>query len=117
MPFYIYKHPKKDKYIEVLQGMNDEHKYLDEKGLEWPRVYTVPQAKVPLNIDPNNPKDFAYQTGRAKGSVGDLFDRSQELGAKRAHENDTNGRDPVKDKFLDDWSKKRKGKKHTEDDR
>ena len=27
MPIYVYKHPEKEEYIEVLQGMNDEHVY------------------------------------------------------------------------------------------
>lgn len=117
MPCYIYKHPKKEKYIELIQSMSEPHTYFDDKGIEWERVWTVPQAKVPLNIDINNPKDFAFKTKHTKGNLGDLFDRSKELGDKRASQNDDNGRDPIKDKFFDQWSAKRHGKKHTEDDR
>jgi hypothetical protein len=41
--------------------------------------------------------------------MGDLWDRSAELSAKRK---DKMGKDPVKEKYFENWSKKRKGKKH-----
>ena len=40
MPSYIYKHPEEEKYIEVIQSMNEEHIYFDESGLQWQRVWT-----------------------------------------------------------------------------
>ena len=27
MPIYVYKHPEKEEYEEVLQGMSEEHTY------------------------------------------------------------------------------------------
>ena len=38
MPIYVYKHPEKDEYREVFQGMNDEHSYA-EGGVQWKRVF------------------------------------------------------------------------------
>jgi hypothetical protein len=116
VPIYIFKHPKKGKYIEVVQKMNDEHKYTDEKGVEWERVYTVPQAAVKEGLDHRNPNTFVNATKNMKGNLGDITDLSQELSDKRANESDS-GRDPLKDKFFDKWSEKRKGKVHPEDNR
>lgn len=42
--------------------------------------------------------------------MGDLWDRSQELSEKRKKL--YGGEDPVKKKYYDNWSKKRKGKVH-----
>jgi hypothetical protein len=51
-------------------------------------------------------------TGNKKGTMGDLFDQSKELSEarKKIH----GGKDPVKQKYWKEWSKKRKGKKHPE---
>jgi hypothetical protein len=53
--------------------------------------------------------DFAEYTKNHRGTIGDLWDRSAELSEKRSK---IYGKDPVKDKYFKDWSKKRKGKKH-----
>ena len=96
--------------------MTDEHIYVDESGVAWDRVFMVPQANIKHNIDINNPNDFVEATKNKKGSLGDLCDLSQELSEKRASKSD-DGRDKVQDKFFDQWSKKRKGKKHPNDTR
>ena len=33
MPIYVYQNPDTEEYIEVLQGMNDDHIYVDDKGI------------------------------------------------------------------------------------
>lgn len=116
MPNYIYKHPKKNKYVEVIQRMTEPHVYFDENGLEWERVFTVPQATVKQGIRHDDVNTFVNATKNMKGNVGEIHDLAEELSQKRANETDT-GRDPVKDKAFDDWSNKRKGKKHPQDDR
>jgi hypothetical protein len=54
-------------------------------------------------------QDFVRVTSSQRGNVGDLFDRSKELSEKRQK---IYGKDPVKNKYFKDWSKKRGGKKH-----
>lgn len=112
MPLYLYQNPKTKEVKEVLQGMNDEHVY-EEKGVKWDRIYTVPQGNVPLNIDPNNPKDFVHKTRHKGGSIGNLMDMSQEAAEKRQKR----GPDKIQNGFFDDWSKTRHGKKHPNDTR
>jgi hypothetical protein len=51
------------------------------------------------------------KTGNSKGTVGDLFDLSKEMAAKRAKEN--GGIDPWTQKAKDQYSKERLGRKHT----
>jgi hypothetical protein len=46
------------------------------------------------------------------GTIGDLWDRSAELSAKRADKN--GGIDPVKEQYFKDYSEKRNGQKHQE---
>ena len=113
MGLYIFKHPKKEKFIEVYQGMNDVHEYFDKKGLKWGRVYTVPTMSVDSKINEFSQEEFVSKTKGKKGTVGDLMDRSKELSEKRANKN--GGVDPVKEKFFKDYAKKRKGKLHQSD--
>jgi hypothetical protein len=110
MPTYIYKHPDLDKYVEVIQRMNDEHIYLDEEGTKWKRVLTAPQVNAERigTINPFDTQKAAEITGRRKGTIGDLWDTSKELSEKRkdklGHE------DSVKRNYFDDYQKKNKVK-------
>lgn len=113
MPIYLYKHPVTGEVAEVLQGMNEDHVYFED-GVEFDRVFTIPQASVDTQIDPMSSRDFVEKTGRKKGSVGDLWDASKELSSKRA---DKIGKDPVQEKAFDDYSKKRRGRKSLEETR
>ena len=110
MPLYTYENPKTGETIDVLQGMNEKHTYIDENGLEWKRVFQIPNAAVDSQIDANNPLAFVDATKNKKGTYGDLLNKSAELSEKRAKEH--GGKDPVKEKFLSDYSKKTGGKKH-----
>ncbi len=113
MPIYIYQNPETNKTIEVLQSMTEEHVYVDEKGLEWKRVFVPSQLATESSIDPWSENQFVEKTRNSKGNYGDLLDRSAELSSKRANEN--GGVDPIKQKYFKDYSKKRGGAKHPED--
>ena len=41
MPIYVYKHPDREEYEEVFQGMNDEHVY-EKDGVTWDRYFWHP---------------------------------------------------------------------------
>lgn len=112
MPIYIYKHPESEQYEEVFQGMNDKHVYFDSDGLEWKRVFTIPNASIDSQIDPYSSKEFIQKTENKKGTIGDMMDYSKELSHNRAEKN--GGLDPVKEKYYKDYSDKRKGAKHVD---
>lgn len=109
MPIYVYKHPERDEYREVFQGMNDEHEY-SEDGVEWSRVFLAPHASIDSSIDPFNSQQYIDATHNKKGTIGDMMDLSAELSAKRAEK--SGGLDPVKEKFYDNYKKERKGAEH-----
>jgi len=112
MPEYLYQHPQTEEVKSVIQSIHDKHEYIDEKGIKWNRIYTVPQMGVDTKMDANtSSKEFSEKTKNKRGSLGDLFDQSKELSEARKK---MYGKDPVKKKYWDDWSKKRKGKKHPE---
>jgi hypothetical protein len=110
MPLYTYQNPQTGEATDLIQTMTEEHSYIDENGLEWKRVFQVPNAAVDSRIDANNPLAFIDATKNKKGTFGDLLDKSAELSDKRASTH--GGQDPVKQKFLNDYSNKTKGKKH-----
>ena len=111
MPRYIFQHPETEEVIELIQTMNEDHVYIDSSGLKWNRLFTPPQMNFDVKCDPNSAKDFAKVTEKP-GTIGDLWDRSAELSAKRADKN--GGIDPVKEQYFKDYSAKRSGQKHLE---
>ena len=110
MPLYTYRHPDTGEEKDVLQSMNDEHIYIDEFGLEWKRVFTVPHASIDSNIDPFSESQFRDSTGAKKGTVGNMLDYSEEMSQRRAEK--AGGEDPVKKKYFDDYAAKRNGQRH-----
>jgi hypothetical protein len=108
MPQYLYQHPESEDVIEVFQHMNDVHEYVDETGVKWNRLFTKPNASIDTEVDPYSSKDFVKITNKP-GTMGDLWDRSAELSNKRSEKE---GKDPVKEKFYDSYSKKHNGSKH-----
>ena len=113
MPLYLFEHPETKEVVEVLQGMNDEHTYHDDEGLEWKRLFCLPQlACEQINIDPWDNKAFVHKTGAMKGNYGDLLDYRSDLSAQRAQKN--GGVDPVQRKHFDNYEK-RTGAKHIRD--
>ena len=108
MPEYIYEHPQTKEQVTVLQSIHEDHSY-EIEGVVYDRVYTVPQASIDTHVDPYSKKDFRKIKA---DNVGDMWDRSRELSQIRAEKE---GRDPVKEKYFKDYSKRTKGKKHGND--
>ena len=109
MPIYVYKHPDKEEYEEVLQGMNDEHVY-EKDGVKWDRVFLAPNASIDSEIDPFSKSQFMDVTRNKRGTYGDMMDLSKEMSAKRAEK--AGGKDPVKEKFYATYAKERGGAEH-----
>jgi len=112
MPIYLYQHPESKETIEVFQGMNDTHEYIDADDLKWNRVFTSPNAFVDLESDPFNNTQFIEKTANA-GTMGEMWDRSAEMSSKRADAN--NGVDPLKKDYYKKYSEDRAGAKHLSD--
>ena len=108
MPVYAFIHPETKEEVEVVQRMGEPHVYIDGKGIEWRRKWTLPNASVDINIDPFDQNAFARRTEYRKGTMGELFDQSKELSEKRKQKL---GYDPVKQKHLKKYSQDRRGKK------
>jgi len=109
MPCYVFEHPKTGEQIEMVQSINDKHVYVDEDDIKWNRVWFAPNASVSTQLNPDDPRQFIEKTRDQRGTVGDLFDQAKEASEKRKQKL---GYDPVKKKYYEEWSKKRKGKKH-----
>lgn len=110
MPLYTYIHPETEETIDVVQSVHDDHVYIDKNGIEWKRVFTVPEVNTNGTLKAETTdKQFSEYTKNQKGSIGDLWDRSSELSEKRKK---VYGKDPVKNKYYENWSKKRKGRVH-----
>ena len=109
---YLYEHPLTKEIKEVYQRIQDSHIYVDEGGVSWNRVFTVPCANIDTEIDAFSQQQFVEKTGRKKGTIGDLMDKSKELSEKRRK---SRGQDPVSKKFFEQYAKERNGKKHKND--
>lgn len=107
MPIYLYQHPKTEEIIEIVQSVNDVHEF-SRDGVKWHRIFTSPQLNKDTQIDPFDAKSFIKATDKPD-TLGALFDRSAEAAAKRK---DKEGIDPIKEKYYDGWSKRRKGMEH-----
>ncbi len=111
MPTYLFIHPGTEETKEVFQKIKEPHFYVDEKGVEWRRVFTSPNVAANTNVDPFSAESFRDKTGKG-GNLGDLYDRARDAHEKRK---DKLGHDPVQEKWFKSYSKKRKGKKHPND--
>jgi hypothetical protein len=112
MPLYIYQHPKNKKIIEIAQSIHDKHEFIDNKDVKWNRVFTIPELNTEGTLTAEcTEKQFVEYTEKKRGTVGDLWDRSKELSQKREK---IYGKDPTKEKYKKDWSKKRKGRRFLE---
>lgn len=109
MPEYTYEHPKTKRRIVIFQKMNDPHEYTDKKGVSWNRVWEKPMASIDTKIDEFSESSFEDKTRNKRGTFGDVLDLSKELSEKREAKE---GVDPVKQKFYENYAKKRKGKRH-----
>jgi len=117
MPIYLYEHPKTGEVREVIQLMNSDHSYSEVKNgkqVEWKRVFTSPRAAIDTRIDEFSSTEYVEKTRNKQGTVGDLFDQSKELSQKREQRA---GRDKIKQKYYDDYAKKRGGRRSLEEKR
>ena len=112
MPIYVFKHPEKEEYREVVQRMKEKREY-SEDGIEWEHVFLNPQIDVRSTIDPFSPQQFSEVTGKQRGTYGDVLDRSRDLSEERMKI--TGGEDPVKDKFFKKYRADRNGRPHPKD--
>ena len=103
MPEYIYEHPNTHDTIEIMQGMNDSHEYIDDNGLEWKRVFSAPNANFDTQVDPFSQSDYRKATENKKGTLGDLMDYSKDLSEQRAQK--AGGIDPVAEKHHKEHEK------------
>ncbi len=109
MPEYSFSNPSDpEEIISLFQGMAEEHKY-EKDGVVWDRVWTVPNGVIDAKIDPFSSNAFVDKAGAKGDTMGSLYDRSKEMSEKRK---DKLGYDPVKQKYFENYSKKRRGRKN-----
>ncbi|MEK6884010.1 MAG: hypothetical protein AABY22_30550 [Nanoarchaeota archaeon] len=113
MPQYSFQHPQTDEIKTIIMSMREEHKYKDENGVKWERVWDIPQARIDGKLQCWNSAKFVEKTGRMKGTIGDLQDYSKELSQQRAKES-PDGKDPLAKKAREKWEAERPGKKWKE---
>lgn len=120
----IFQHPETSE--EKIVAIRDGHEivYIDPKGAEWTPVreetipdkrsdkFSLPYVAIKGSKDPFDERGFVEETGRKRGTVGDMMDHAKELSEKRAQQN--GGVDPIQNKFFADY-KKKVGKKHLSD--
>ena len=113
MPLYLYENKETEEVREVFQGMNDTHEYDGEDGSEkslWRRVYVNPGLSFDTSMDAFDSKSFINSTVNKNDTYGDLQNRAAEASEIRAQKN--GGKDPVKEKYYEDYKKKTNGKIH-----
>jgi hypothetical protein len=109
MPYYLFQNEKTKEVREIFFHMNDDKVYSGKNGKEkWVRVWTIPSTNVDSKINPHDENAFIEKTGKMKGTLGDIMDYSKEMSERRGGIES----DKITQKFYDDWSKKRHGKKH-----
>jgi hypothetical protein len=117
---YKFKNKNTDEVHEVEMPMKNYAPYKGPNGNDenWERVYEAPQINMgnstAKKIDPWDNTSFVDRTKHMKGTYGDLENHSRELSEKRAKESIT-GEDPLKRKYLNNYAKRRGGKKHMAD--
>jgi hypothetical protein len=113
MPLYIFEHPETEEVLEIVQGMKEAHIYVDEKGVEWKRVYTPTNFAIDGNLNSiSSANDFNEKTKGKNYTQGDLQDISREASDKREKQM---GKDPLKEKWFNKYAQERAGKRHPED--
>ena len=59
MPLYRFKNPETGEEVEVFQSMKDDHSY-SENGIDYERVFLIPNASIDAKIDGLNPDYYSY---------------------------------------------------------
>lgn len=108
MPIYIFQNPSNGEVKEVVQKMNEDHKY-SEDGIDWKRIFTVPQANVTVAFEAFSKSSFLEKTKNVK-TYGEAWKISQEFSDARAEK--TGNGDPIdkkarqNDEFYKKFTKK-----------
>lgn len=113
---YRFQHPKTKEVREIEQPMTAKHEYFGGKGekkVSWNRIWESPDLLSDTRVDPFDSRKYVEKTASQKGTFADLRDQSAEASEKRA--SIYGGEDPVKRKYLDNWSKERNGLRHPHD--
>jgi hypothetical protein len=100
---YSYRHPETEKIIDIVQGINDKHEYVDEKGVEWKRVFYAPSFSIDSTPDITTEKGFMKYTANKKGTFGDVIKLSEEASKMREAKE---GFDSVKQKGYNEYRRK-----------
>lgn len=110
MPNYLFSNPKTGEIKEIFFHMKEEKKFIDKKGVEWKREFSVPFANFDTKaIDPFSQKQFVERTAKYKGgTMGELWDESKTLAMKR--QEITGGDDKILKTAKKQYSKARKDK-------
>jgi predicted nucleic acid-binding Zn ribbon protein len=108
MPIYLFQHPKTKEVKEIIQRMSESHTFIDDKGVSWTRIFVNPQVAFNTQISATDSKSFVEKTRGKNYSLGQLWDMSAELSAKREG---MSGVDEVRVKAEDAYKKKTQ-KKH-----
>lgn len=111
MAIYEYRNPETGEIVEIVQSVNDVHEYV-KNGIKYERVFSKPNMSVDTSIDVFDAKGFERKTASKKGSVGDLWDSAKEASEKREK---ITGKDSMKEEYLSNYSKARRGKKLPKD--
>lgn len=85
----------------------------DEDGLEWRRIFTVPQATSNITkIDPYSAKDFNRRLDNKSVTIGQMWDEAAALSQRRAEKD---GKDTVKEKYYEKYASERQGARHPQE--
>jgi len=103
MPFYEYQHPETGTIIEVMQSMKESHVFVDSDGVEWNRVFNVPNAAIDTEMNPFSQSDWDRRTKKPGMTMGEMMDLSKEISLKREQKE---GVDPIKNKAVKAYEKK-----------
>ncbi len=106
MPEYSYIDDSSGRTYNVMQSMNEPHE-LEVDGKKLRRIFHVPLAAVDTKVNPYDQGSFLDKTSKMRGTIGDMQDFSRELSDRRGGD-----QDPIKQKYYDNYSTKRKGKLH-----
>ena len=111
MPLYIYQNPNnEEEIIEVIQRMTEPHVF-ERDGIKWSRIWEIPQASIDTVWNAENPNDFIEKSGKKRGTLGQIMDKSAELSEARRQKY---GKDPIKEKKYKEYSDLRGGRDHPE---
>ena len=99
---YLFQNPKTNETCEVSQPIDADHRFIDETGLEWERVFVNPNLQISAKIDPMSKDDFLKKTRAKNYNLGEVMDLSAEASEKRAGKM---GRDEVKEAAMKKYEK------------